>query len=74
LINENQVISMENLSVKNMMSNHKLARSVQELSLNRFKNIMLYKAGMGGMLLKWINGFLRVNYVMCVVIKTLNLH
>ena len=48
LINENQVISMENLSVKNMMSNHKLARSIQELSLNRFKNIMLYKANWYG--------------------------
>jgi putative transposase len=39
---------MENLSVKNMMSNHKLARSIQELSLNRFKNIMLYKANWYG--------------------------
>jgi len=48
LINENQIISMENLSVKNMMSNHKLARSIQELSLNRFKNIMLYKANWYG--------------------------
>lgn len=48
LINENQVISMENLSVKNMMSNHKLARSIQELSLNRFKNILLYKANWYG--------------------------
>ena len=48
LINENQVISMENLSVKSMMSNHKLSRSIQELSLNRFKNIMLYKANWYG--------------------------
>lgn len=44
LINENQVISMESLDVKNMMSNHKLARSIQELSLYRFKSMLIYKA------------------------------
>ena len=44
LLNENQVVAMENLNVKNMMSNHNLARSIQELSLGRFKNIMIYKA------------------------------
>ena len=44
LINENQVISMELLDVKNMMSNHKLARSIQELSLYRFKSMLIYKA------------------------------
>jgi len=44
LINENQVISMESLDVKNMMSNHKLARSIQELSLSHFKSMLIYKA------------------------------
>jgi putative transposase len=44
LLSENQVIAMENLSVKNMIKNHHLAKAIQELSLNRFKNIMLYKA------------------------------
>ena len=44
LLNENQIIAMENLSVKNMMSNHKLARSIQELSLNHFKSMLIYKA------------------------------
>lgn len=43
LINDNQVIVMEDLNVKGMMKNHKLAKSIQELSLNRFKNIMEYK-------------------------------
>lgn len=44
LLNENQIIAMENLSIKNMMSNHKLAKSIQELSMNRFKSILIYKA------------------------------
>ena len=39
LLNENQVIVMEDLNVEGMMKNHKLARSIQELSLNRFKTM-----------------------------------
>ena len=44
LLNENQVIVMEDLNIKGMLQNHKLARSIQELSLNRFKTIIEYKA------------------------------
>ena len=44
LLNENQVIVMEDLNVSGMMKNHNLARSIQELSLNRFKNMLIYKA------------------------------
>jgi putative transposase len=44
LLNENQIIAMENLNVSGMMSNHKLARSIQELSLTHFKSILIYKA------------------------------
>jgi putative transposase len=44
LIDENQVISMESLDVKNMLQNHKLARSIQELSLYKFKSMLIYKA------------------------------
>ena len=44
LLNENQVICMEDLNVSGMMKNHKLARSIQELSLNRFQIILKYKA------------------------------
>ena len=48
LLNENQVIIIEDLNVKGMMKNHKLAKSIQELSLNKFKEILKYKA-------KWFN-------------------
>jgi len=44
LINENQVIVIEDLNVKGMMKNHNLARSIQELSLYRFKEMLTYKA------------------------------
>lgn len=44
LINENQVICMEDLNVSGMLKNHKLAKSIQELSLYNFKNMLKYKA------------------------------
>jgi putative transposase len=44
LLNENQVIAMEDLNVKGMLKNHNLAKSIQELSLGRFKSILFYKA------------------------------
>jgi putative transposase len=44
LLNENQVIVMEDLNVSGMMKNHKLAKSIQELSLYKFKSILKYKA------------------------------
>ena len=44
LLDENQVIVIEDLNVKGMMKNHHLARSIQELSLYRFKEMLRYKA------------------------------
>ncbi len=43
LLDENQVIVIEDLNVKGMMKNHNLARSIQELSLYRFKEMLKYK-------------------------------
>jgi putative transposase len=57
LINDNQVIVMEDLNVKGMMKNHKLAKSIQELSLNRFKNIMEYKCKWYGRELIFVDRF-----------------
>jgi putative transposase len=44
LLNDNQVIVVEDLNVKAMMKNHKLAKSIQELSLGDFKTKLMYKA------------------------------
>ena len=44
LLNENQVIVMEDLNILGMMKNHNLAKSIQELSLYRFKEMLKYKA------------------------------
>jgi len=48
LLSESQTIVIEDLNVSGMLKNHKLARSIQELSLNRFKTILEYKAGWYG--------------------------
>jgi putative transposase len=44
LIDENQVICMEDLNVKGMIKNHKLADSISELNFGEFRRILQYKS------------------------------
>jgi len=71
LLSENQTIIMETLNVSGMMKNHKLARSIQELSLYRFKSILEYKSVWCGRELIFIYQFYPSSK-MCNVCKTKN--
>ena len=57
LPSENQTIVMEDLNVSGMLKNHHLAKSIQELSLNRFKTIMKYKSEWYGRELIFVGRF-----------------
>ncbi|MBV6681374.1 IS200/IS605 family element RNA-guided endonuclease TnpB [Bacillus thuringiensis] len=44
ITNENQVIVIEDLKVKNMQKNHKLAKAISEVSWTKFREYLDYKA------------------------------
>lgn len=44
LINDNQVIILEDLAIKNMMKNHKLAQAISDVSWGSFISMLNYKA------------------------------
>jgi putative transposase len=57
LLSENQTIIMEDLNVKGMLKNHKLAKAIQDVSWYRFKEILKYKAKWYGKKIIEINRF-----------------
>jgi putative transposase len=57
LLNNNHVVAIEDLNVSGMMKNHCLAKSIQELSLSRFRNILEYKASWRGNIVLKVDRF-----------------
>lgn len=57
LIDENQIICMEDLNVKGMLRNHKLAESVQEMNFGEFRRILEYKANWYNRRMVFVNRF-----------------
>jgi putative transposase len=57
IVNENQVICLEDLSVKNMVKNHKLAQSISDVSWTKFVNMLKYKSEWNDRELVQINRF-----------------
>ena len=57
LINENQVICLEDLNVKGMTKNHKLAQAILDVSWSKFVGFLKYKADWYGRDLVFVNRF-----------------
>ena len=57
LIDENQIICMENLNVRGMVKNHRLAESILEMGFCEFRRILEYKANWYNRKIIFVNRF-----------------
>jgi len=57
IINENQVVCVENLAVKNMVKNHNLAKAISQVGWGQFTTMLKYKAEWEGKVYQEINRF-----------------
>ena len=57
IVDENQVICVENLAVANMLKNHRLAKSIQQVGWGQFLTMLKYKAEQEGKVFQEIDRF-----------------
>ncbi|MGL5870944.1 MAG: RNA-guided endonuclease InsQ/TnpB family protein [Xenococcaceae cyanobacterium] len=57
IVNENQVIVVENLAVKNMVRNHKLALAISQVGWGQFCTMLKYKTEMDGKVYQEVDRF-----------------
>ena len=57
LVDENQVIVVENLAVKNLVRNHKSAKSIADLGWGQFCTMLKYKAEWSGKIYREVDRF-----------------
>ncbi|WP_013321604.1 RNA-guided endonuclease InsQ/TnpB family protein [Gloeothece verrucosa] len=57
IVNENQVIIVENLAVKNMMQNHKLSKAIHQVGWGMFMTMLKYKAEQEGKVYQEVDRF-----------------
>jgi len=57
IVNNNQVVVVENLNIKGMVRNHKLAKAISDCSWSKFVNFLDYKSTQSGKLLVKIDRF-----------------
>lgn len=57
IVNENQVIVVENLNIKGMMQNHRLAKSIHQVGWGMFCTMLKYKAEIEGKIYQEVDRF-----------------
>ena len=72
LVNENQVIVVENLAVKNMVKNHNLAKAISDCGWSEFTRQLKYKAQFDGKTYLEINRFFPSSKICHVCLNQIN--